>query len=531
MKTKFYFGAFAALALGFASCSSDEPINGPVDPDGPTVGESYMAVRITNIGSSGRALPIEDDFEGPADDKESAFTKDDVRFYFFTADDRPFIMAQHGVNGTVSNTNMVAPHVLKPSDDPNTSGNPSDIEGVLVLGEPDKYLGNKPAKVVCIINPHEEVHPFEYYANKTLGALRQEAATVPNEFSKFTMTSSTYMSNGKSVCYTDVTEHIETTADAARKNPAKIFVERLAAKVRVSGLDTYSVKKKTDDGKPSTDAAEFTIRGLSSLDGYTSDKTTLEMELVGWKLIKNANKTYAIKNIDDCITTPPFTDWNDETRHRSYWAWTACAAAEDFYVKTYDIYDDDFSLGNYTADAPGVYCYGNTRHEPASATDRTKNATAILVKGVVKLPKKTDGLNLANWAGDYYLTSTLKEEIVAAWNGSNPTKTATVNDVSFVKGTNPNTWKAHVLTDDFDRFDNISLWKDGVTSYYVNIKHMGGKFGVVRNHIYDYEFTNVIGLGVPGNEQENPKDPEASYLAAVVYCLKWNVVSNQTVLE
>ena len=149
----------------------------------------------------------------------------------------------------------------------------------------------------------------------------------------------------------------------------------------------------------------------------------------------------------------------------------------------------------------------------------------------MKLPGKTDGLNLANWAGDYYLTSTLKEEIVAAWNSSNPTKTATVDDVSFVKGTNPNTWKAHVLTDDFDRFDNISLWKDGVTSYYVNIKHQGGKFGVVRNHIYDYEFTNVIGLGVPGNEQENPKDPEASYLAAVVYCLKWNVVSNQTVLE
>lgn len=524
MKTKFYFGAFAALALGFASCSSDEPINGPTtEPDGPTVGESYMAIRITNVGSNGRALPADTDFEDPANDTESAFTKDDVRFYFFTADDRPFIMAQHGVNGTVSNTNMVAPDIITPAN-PNTPGNPSDIEGVLVLGEPEKYLGNKPAKVVCIINPHEDVHPFEYYANKTLDALRNVAADVPNEFSKFTMTSSTYMSNGKSVCYTDVTEHIKTTADEARKNPAKIFVERLAAKVRVSGLGTYQVKKKTDSGAPSTDAAQFTIRGLDA-------PTTLDMELVGWKLIKNAKNTYAIKNIDDCIQNPPFTDWNDETRHRSYWAWTACAAEEDFYVKGYDIYNDDFSLGNYNNDNPGVYCYGNTRHEPESATDRSKNATAILVKGVVKLHDQDNGLDLANWAGDYYLTSTLKADIVAAWNGSNPTKTATVNDVTFVKGTNPNTWKAHVLDDDFDRFDNISLWKDGVTSYYVNIKHLGEKFGVVRNHIYDYEFTNVIGLGVPGNEQENPKDPEANYLAAVVYCLKWNVVSNETVLE
>lgn len=547
MKTKFYFGAFAALALGFASCSSDEPINGPVtDSDGPAVGESYMAIRITNVGSNGRALPTDNDFENPAGEAESKFDKDNVRFYFFTADDKPFIMTQNGVNGTVSNTNMVAPVDITSPDgsfDPNTPGNPGDVTGVLVLGAPEKYIGNKPAKVVCIVNPHEDVHPFEYYANKTLDALREITADVPNEFTKFTMTSSTYAVDGKSVCYTDVTDYIFTTADEAKNHPAKIFVERLAAKVRVKGLQAYTVKSKTETGGTvSTKEAEFTIRGLSSLEGYSSDKTQLSMSLEGWMLIKNAKNTYAIKNIDECIKNAPFADWNDPTRHRSYWAWTACAGESDFWVKEYNIHTGNFSLGNFNSTYPTqnvAYCYGNTRFSDdiTSATDRTSNATAILVKGTVKLPGKDDGLDIVNWAGDYYLTSEFKKVVVAAWNADNPTRQVNADAIEFTaKGSTPNTWKAVVKlsgteSQTYDRFDNISWWKDGVTSYYVNIKHMGEKFGVVRNHIYDYEFTDVIGLGVPGNDPQNPQDPESNYLAAVVYCLNWNVVSNSTVLE
>lgn len=146
MKTKFYFGAFAALALGFASCSSDEPINGPVDPDGPTVGESYMAVRITNIGSSGRALPGDNEFEGPAGD-ESKIEVENIRFYFFTESGQPFLMVNNGVNGEVSNTNMVKPAEIRTE---NTNGKDDNtIEGLLVLGTPAAgYLGNEPKKNV-----------------------------------------------------------------------------------------------------------------------------------------------------------------------------------------------------------------------------------------------------------------------------------------------------------------------------------------------------------------------------------------------
>lgn len=48
---------------------------------------------------------------------------------------------------------------------------------------------------------------------------------------------------------------------------------------------------------------------------------------------------------------------------------------------------------------------------------------------------------------------------------------------------------------------------------------------MVRNHIYDYTFNSVVGLGVPGTDPVNPEDPDQNYLAAVVNCLNWHVVS------
>lgn len=532
MKTKFYFGAFAALALGFASCSSDDPINGPVDPDGPTVGDKYMAVVIQNIGSTGRALPGDTDFEGPANgSSESTFTADDIRFYFFTESGQPFLMVNNGVNGEVSNTNMVKPYELKTE---NTNGAEDNIEGYLVLGTPAAgYLGNEPAKVFCIVNPIG--HDFEYYAEKSLDELKNEKVTYnidKDAFSKFVMTNSTYEKGGKEIYYTDVTGCIESDPTEAKKNPARIYLERLAAKVRVKDLGTKVVCEK---GTPTNPEKEFTIRGI---DG----KVKLDVELVGWELINQAKKTNAIKNITSCLTTAPFEDWNDETRHRSYWAITAAQADDDFYKNTFNIKTDAFALKSYDASKPTeniAYCYGNTyfADDVESVNDRTTNATAILVKGIVKKNGSTEALDLVCWGGDYFTTGTFKQYVIDAWNNEH-NSSLTADKVTFVNQTSggvtlkPNTWMVNVDGSNWSRFKDFMWWEKGVTSYYLNIKHTpGGKFGVVRNHIYDYKITDVIGLGIPGSEPENPEETTPTYLAAVVYCLNWRVVSNTTVLE
>lgn len=532
MKTKFYFGAFAALALGFASCSSDEPINGPVDPDGPTVGESYMAVRITNIGSSGRALPGDNEFEGPAGD-ESKIEVDNIRFYFFTESGQPFLMVNNGVNGEVSNTNMVKPAEIRTE---NTNGKDDNtIEGLLVLGTPAAgYLGNEPAKMFCIVNPIG--HDFEYYAEKSLEELKNEKVTYDidkDAFSKFVMTNSTYAKDGKEIYYTNVTGCMNTDPEEAKKNPVRIYLERLAAKVRVNGLGTKEVREKGTDTNP---VKKYSIHGI---DGDVE----LDVELVGWELINQAKRTHAIKRITDCLTTAPFPDWNDYERHRSYWAITAAIDDDDFYKNAFNIKTDAFALKNYNSSEPTkniAYCYGNTHFadEVESANDRTTNATAILVKGIVKqhsqdTPNTNAPLDFVCWAGDYFTTAAFKQHVIALWNNEH-NASLTADKVTFINNEaslKPNTWMVNVNGTIWARFKDIMWWEDGVTSYYLNIKHYDKKFGVVRNHIYDYTLTDVIGLGVPGSEPENPEETTPSYLAAVVNCLNWRVVSNTTVLE
>ena len=260
-----------------------------------------MAVVIQNVGSNGRAaLPGDDDFEDPAaGSTESSFDAENIRFYFFTEEGQPFIMLNQGVNGTVSHTNMVKPNKIEVSND---DGAGQTIKGILVLGAPEKYLGNKPAKVFCVANPI--VHDFEDFANITLNQIKQIDVTyAPDKdpFGKFVMTSSSYASSNatdaEEIFYTDVTNCIKTTATEAENNPAKIFLERLAAKVRVKGLGTKVVREK---GEGTTNPeAEFSITGIEG-------KVKLDVELAGWELVKNAKKTYAVKNIKDFIATPPF---------------------------------------------------------------------------------------------------------------------------------------------------------------------------------------------------------------------------------
>lgn len=90
----------------------------------------------------------------------------------------------------------------------------------------------------------------------------------------------------------------------------------------------------------------------------------------------------------------------------------------------------------------------------------------------------------------------------------------------------------------------IKYWNNGYTYYWVDIKHFGGdkekgeagigKYGVVRNHWYQYKFTSVVGLGVPVPDPdeviypETPHDDELFYLAAEVEILSWKLVLHQT---
>lgn len=540
-KNLLLFSALAAMV--FTGCQSDEPVNNGGEE--ATTGEQYMAVRITTSGMGGSRNAEFDGFEGPAAGSgEGTVTAENIRFYFFNAQGEPFVMSLTGVEGTVSNTNMVKPTSIVST---NTDGPAGTIDAVLVL---NGYKGNKPARVFCVANAH--ALNFESYANKPLASLLELNASVgATTWTTFTMTSSTYVDGGIKYWSDIADENIATSAEGAKAHPVDIYLERLAVKVRATGLNEYTVQARNTDGTLSDE--QYIIRSLDG-GGNAQDLTNqkLTVELTGWRILNTALNSYAIKNLDASWLTPatePFPNWNDATKHRSYWAYSVCAGAEGTLDNNteYNIKDaSQFNLTNFDAANPKdniLYCYEYTRGEAESVTDRSSNTTAILVRGIVKL--NGAAADLCEWGGDMYTTARLKKVIAETYNkdyGSNYTAT----DVKFSSkssSTKPNRWVATVGNTMYTRFDNIAWWDNGQTSYLVNIDHQTvttgigdaavttHHFGVVRNHIYDYEFTNVVGLGVPGNDKENPDPLTETFLAARINVLNWHIVSNSVVLE
>jgi len=536
MKKLNYLSLAALATLGLASCSSDEPVNG--GGQNATEGEHYMAVTIRTAGMGGtRAAEVGDpEFEAPAG-TEGAVTKDNIYFYFYDAEGNPFQLAAANVNGDVA-TNVVKP--LEISSPSNTNGaEPREIQGVLVLGKAANqgYVGTTPSQMLCVANP--TATNLDAYANKPLSQVLETLTTNSGlpQLENFVMTSSTYVDGGNKIVATDVTGKFATTSDAAKANPATIYLERVAAKVRVQGLRDYRPQYRNAEGNIVTDYQWI----------VNNQDFDLQVTLDGWRLTNISTQSLAFKNV--AADGNYFAGWNNADLHRCYWALSNVSNPLTNKIASFDIYNaSQWTRGNFNAAQPTVniaYAYENTQYATdtytKSATDRMSNATGILVKATVKMRPSgsTDEfqtVELVRWAGAYYTEAELKSMIIANYNVATSSN-LTADNVEFVKDTKPNRWKAQIknaagTTIDWSKnYNNIMRWIGGATSYYLNIEHLGGLFGVVRNHIYDYTFTNVIGLGVPGNEPENPTPEQETFLAARVAILNWHVISNNVVLE
>lgn len=534
MKNLFY-SALSVLAIGgLASCSSNEPVVGG-DPNADEA-YGYMAVNLKNAGiytPSNRAAEWGDPEYREGEGVENAITAENIRFYFFAEDMTPFRMNSEGINGTVTSTNMVKPINIVTT---NTDG-PADtgVQGVLVLGTPaEGYKGQLPSKVICVANSSN----FEQYANENLKAVLGKFEATPTDWTQpFVMTSSTYFdADGKLVYYTDIAGKIKKSVALAQEDPANIFIERLAAKIQIiKGIgEEKPVMEKDQNGN-------LTQKKILVRD--QGDPKELYVKLTGWQPYLTADKAFGLKNLEATwATSAPFegwTDWNKADYHRSFWAVSGLA---NYQNSTYDLYNET----QFTRTTDPYYTYENTMcPNPASASDASdRSATAMIVRAKV-YQHEDDGsehpIDFMRWGGDYYLVSYLKEIIVKAYNSNLPegAEQAVVGDVNFKLRAGTNYYMATVKGNDYADFDNILWWKDGVTSYIVNVEHhsyaagteMKSIYGVVRNHIYEYELNNVIGLGIPGNTPDQPTEEEASYLSAAIYVLNWHVVSHKIDLE
>lgn len=525
-----YLSLAAITTFGLASCSSDEPANGSNDQN--VNGEHYMAVTIRTAGMGGTKAPTvgNPEFEGAAaGSNEGTITAENLYFYFFDADGQPFQLAAANVNGAVA-TNVVKPIKIAQTT---TDGQEPTITGVLVLGKAanEGYIGTTPSQMLCVANPVNT--NLDAYANKPLSQVLEVAtsnAGLP-VLTNFVMTSSTYVDEGKKIVATDVTDKFKTTPDAAEAEPATIYLERLAAKVRAHGLGDYAPQYKDADGNI---VADYQWK-------VNNEVADLQVTLDGWRLTNISTQSLAFKNVEAGANY--FAGWNNADLHRCYWALSNVSDPLKNNIASFDIWSaDQWTRGNFDETKPTeniAYAYENTQYATntytKSATDRMSKATGILVRATVKQKNAAgtyEAVDLVRWAGAYYTSDVLKQMIVDNYNVANSAN-FTKDDVTFVKdATVPNRYFARVNNTDWNaNYNNIMWWKNGATSYYLNVEHLGGFFGVVRNHIYDYTVNGVIGLGVPGNDPENPEKEDETFLAARVAILNWHVISNTVTLE
>lgn len=559
--------AIAALTLGAVSCSSDEPNSGGNTDKPVTEGEKFLAININNVGNSGSRA--EGDTYEPGVGNENTLTANDVRFYFFTSKGNPFTLSIPTTNGKVEKTNMVTPTELAPNT---TNGNTTGtLKGVLVLGKKDAGITEPhPTYMICVANRSKE--GFDAIANNTMAYVYSNMRTTIETGSelptdKFIMSSSSYVgqdTDGKEVVvYYTVLKDEDFKADvaAAEANPVDIYIERLVCKVRVEGLKLYRAQKD--------DKTTNTLYPFTSGTG-TFGNIPLYIELDGWQMLDTYTKCKIFKNIDKDGDYYP--NWNDAPYHRSYWAETPDEEGNlDF--RTFDIQNaNQFKLKNYSSMKPTeniAYVYPNTawsfatKYAPTTVGDRRLDArtTAVVVRGTVKYNKKDVkdapadqaeeyvAIDLVYYAGSYYIESSFKQVVANAYNSLDANdkitgiSTVTVDDINFKKTaivdkSDANHYDVYVKTSAFPngRFQKIQWWKGGHTSYVVNIRHADtadGKaiYGLVRNHIYNVNVTGVVGLGVPGNDRENPDPEKETFLAARVNVLNWKVVNNNTVLQ
>lgn len=508
----------AVAALGFAACAEkgiDSPVqNGELE-------QSYVAITLAADNMNTKA----DD--GKYEEGLAAERKVESAYVFFFKDGAAFPVA---FDGTTS-TNTGANNYLEVELTGNTGAMPnvSDVkDAVLVL---QNYKGEYPNQIVAVLNWTPSKSSY------TLENLKAQISALGNDTDGYVMSNAVYADNAKqTIDAVDLTiDNIAKTADEAIANPVTIHVERVAAKVMFSAANggKFAVEKEIE-GKQ------------------------VYAQIKGFELYNDYQESWLIKRIDPTWNGIGF-NWNDADWFRSYWAQSLGKAFE---ANAFAWNTDNTAIDGY------VYCGENTR----SWTENNDVRTKVVVKAQL-VDADGNPFEVVNWYGKDYIgegdlltvvANTLKNTYFtsadgAAFTGLAPADIKCVDrDVTDAKayevyfqlsdaGT-AKTWYKY----EGGKYDAVSVaelnaalaavqpalvYKNGMTYYWTDIKHLGNtgtttEYGVVRNHVYKVNITDITGYGTPvydgTSDFINLEKPEdiVTYVSAQINILSWRVVAN-----
>ena len=507
MKIKYLFLAMAAMAAVACSEKDEAPQSTPQAGIGADKG--YIALNLKSADDVTRAEGGVYEDGTAAEQAISAAT-----FYFFDAAGNAFNINANGNYFYVEvsdNGGTAAPNIESMTDP------------VLVV---EKYKGQFPAKVVAVVN-------YQGTSSLSLNDLKNNLATVGHTAgANFIMTNSVYANAaGIQVDATELTiDNFQTTAEKAMDNPVNVYVERVTAKLNVAAGD-----------------AAFDT-------GVTFGDTAVYAKVYGWDVIGNQTESYYIKSID-----PTWTDaalgfvWNDAPYFRSYWASKSVANAVDGTMAYNDLTNNNSTI-EYLGEQVG--------------------SRATYVVAAQLQDASGTALEIAQWYGTNYVgeeallaavAPTLKNKLVQ-FNGVDTYTAIDDSQLKCVAGLQgAESYEVSfqladgVETDNWYSFDGANytavanpnaelakvepakVWKDGMTYYYADVKHLGstgtiGEYGIIRNHSYKVAINGVKGWGTPVYDPEaqvvpvKPTDKE-TYISAEIEVLSWRVVSYDVTLE
>ena len=531
---KYLFIALAAL--GFAACEKSADEN--KTQQNAELEQSYVAITL-----AADDMTRADDGkyeEGLAEERAVKSAQ-----VFFFKNGAPFYVKHDGNTSTNDGRYNYLKIKLEDNDPASNMPNVSDIKDeVLVL---ENYKGQYPNQMLAILNWSPEK------ASYSLSELQTLISDLGNDAKGYVMSNSVYADAAKTVVdAVKITEaNISDDETGALANPVNIYVERIAAKVSFSAKDNgvFAIGEQVSNAEGGDN-----VMGDAPVDVYA--------RIEGFQLYNDFEDSHLIKGIDANWSDLGFI-WNDPDFHRSYWA---KSQTKEFPNNTFD-WNNNYTALN--AAKPFVYCGENTQAD---------KHTKVIIKAtlVKKVGDNYEPLEVVNWFGQNYIGEEQLKTVVA--NTLKYTYFSSADGITFsgitpedlkcvARGGNENAYEVYIqLSDDasaktwykFDEFkseykkysDNAVLndelkadvqpalvYNNGMTYYYTDIRHLGngegkaGDYGVVRNHVYKVNITDIQGFGTPVYDPEidfvTPETPKdmTTFVSAQVNILSWRVVA------
>lgn len=581
-KVKYLTLLFAASMFAACSDSLDDNKTGNGGTT-PTTGNGYVKVAINLPTNSGMSRVNDEDMLDDGLDKEYAVTDGIIAFF----------KASSTSTDPDAEATFVKAYDLGTLTQQDDQTDPQVSTRVTTTTEAPLIGTNEQLYALVILNPNDNVVSVDQSgtlkigetATTNLASLQTKLVnqTLSNYAGdKFLMTNaplSTVAGNGTLSTATaktlvPVTVYETKTAAEADEDPARIYVERVVAKVTLSGF-TY-------------DKNEYTkIATVSTTDQDGDDESVYNgdiIELTGWTLNVTNKSTKLVRDVTGFskwlvttdnpqaarfVGTSAIAMASSQSYYRIYWAvdgnYTASTTTPDDDFTTYT--RDDAIIWNTEAEHNTVsnplYCFENTMDYGEQKENRT---TSVLLKTEYRVKFSSDETPSAR---DFFICGTTPTKYPAADITGTKTIEGIVTYVKRITSIDDLQLKSDATGGYYDSADDmktlfkigestelsddqaktiwnkigiIKYYKGGVSYYYATLirhfsdletpwdasaptytlKHLG-RYGVVRNNWYDINITSISGPGDPEitTPSEDPDDQAEGYVRAEINVLSW----------